>query len=51
MFNLVQEQFTPRIVRNLLLEAPLVGDAILGNQSPCASGAIRGARPKQMPAS
>ena len=33
IFNLVQEQFTPRIVRNLLLEAPLVGDAILGNQS------------------
>ena len=33
VFNLVQEQFTPRIVRNLLLEAPLVGDAILGNQS------------------
>ena len=33
MFNLVQEQFTPRIVRNLLLEAPLQGDAILGNQS------------------
>ena len=32
-FNLVQEQFTPRIVRNLLLEAPLQGDAILGNQS------------------
>ena len=29
----MQEQFTPRIVRNLLLEAPLVGDAILGNQS------------------
>ena len=25
IFNLVQEQFTPRIVRNLLLEAPLVG--------------------------
>ena len=33
IFNLVQEQFTPRIVRNLLLEAPLQGDAILGNQS------------------
>ena len=33
IFNLVQEQFTPRIVRNLLLEAPLTGDAILGNQS------------------
>ena len=33
VFNLVQEQFTPRIVRNLLLEAPLQGDAILGNQS------------------
>ena len=33
VFNLIQEQFTPRIVRNLLLEAPLVGDAILGNQS------------------
>ena len=33
IWNLVQEQFTPRIVRNLLLEAPLVGDAILGNQS------------------
>ena len=33
IFNLVQEQFTPRVVRNLLLEAPLVGDAILGNQS------------------
>ena len=33
IFNLVQEQFTPRAVRNLLLEAPLVGDAILGNQS------------------
>ena len=33
IFNLVQEQFTPRIVRNLLLEAPLSGDAILGNQS------------------
>ena len=33
IFNLVQEQFTPRIVRNLLLEAPLVSDAILGNQS------------------
>ena len=33
IFNLAQEQFTPRIVRNLLLEAPLVGDAILGNQS------------------
>ncbi|CAE7910020.1 unnamed protein product, partial [Symbiodinium necroappetens] len=33
VFNLVQEQFTPRIIRNLLLEAPLVGDAILGNQS------------------
>ena len=33
IFNVVQEQFTPRIVRNLLLEAPLVGDAILGNQS------------------
>ena len=33
IFNLLQEQFTPRIVRNLLLEAPLVGDAILGNQS------------------
>ena len=33
IFNLVQEQFTPRIIRNLLLEAPLVGDAILGNQS------------------
>ena len=33
IFNLVQEQFFPRIVRNLLLEAPLVGDAILGNQS------------------
>ena len=33
IFNLVQEQFTLRIVRNLLLEAPLVGDAILGNQS------------------
>ena len=32
IFNLVQEQFTPRIVRNLLLEAPQ-GDAILGNQS------------------
>ena len=31
--HLGQEQFTPRIVRNLLLEAPLVGDAILGNQS------------------
>ena len=33
IFNLVQEQFTPRIVRNLLLEAPLQGDTILGNQS------------------
>ena len=33
IFNLVQEQFTPRIVRNLLLEAPLQGDAILGNLS------------------
>ena len=33
VFNLVQEQFTPRIIRNLLLEAPLTGDAILGNQS------------------
>ena len=33
IFNLVQEQFTPRIIRNLLLEAPLQGDAILGNQS------------------
>ena len=33
IFNLVQEQFTPRIIRNLLLEAPLSGDAILGNQS------------------
>eukprot|EP00439_Symbiodinium_sp_Y106_P080825 s2364_g19.t1 len=33
IFNLVQEQFTPRIIRNLLLEAPLTGDAILGNQS------------------
>ena len=33
VFNLVQEQFTPRIVRNLLLEAPLQGDTILGNQS------------------
>ena len=33
IWNLVQEQFTPRIVRNLLLEAPLQGDAILGNQS------------------
>ena len=33
VFNLVQEQFTPRIVRNLLLEAPLQGDAILGNLS------------------
>ena len=33
IFNLVQEQFTPRIVRNLLLEAPLQGDAILGSQS------------------
>ena len=29
----MQEQFTPRIIRNLLLEAPLTGDAILGNQS------------------
>ena len=33
IFNLAQEQFTPRIIRNLLLEAPLSGDAILGNQS------------------
>ena len=33
IFNLVQEQFTPRTVRNLLLEAPLVGDAILGSRS------------------
>ena len=33
IWNLVQEQFTPRIIRNLLLEAPLSGDAILGNQS------------------
>ena len=33
IFNLVQEQFTHRIVRNLLLEAPLQGDTILGNQS------------------
>ena len=33
IFNLVEEQFTPRIVRNLLLEAPLQGDTILGNQS------------------
>ena len=49
IWNLVQEQFTPRIVRNLLLEAPLVGDAILGNQSTLR---IRsGPRPKQMPAS
>ena len=32
VFNLVQEQFTPRIIRNLLLEAPLQGDGILGNQ-------------------
>ena len=31
--NLVQKQFTPRIIRNLFLEAPLTGDAILGNQS------------------
>ena len=37
IFNLVQEQFTPCIVRNLLLEAPLVGDAILGNQSHVAA--------------
>ena len=33
IFNLVQEQFTPRIIRNLLLEAIASGDAILGNQS------------------
>ena len=33
IFNLVQEQFISRIIRNLLLEAPLSGDAILGNQS------------------
>ncbi|CAE7511661.1 unnamed protein product, partial [Symbiodinium sp. CCMP2456] len=32
IFNLIQ-QFTPLIVRNLLLEAPLTGDAILGNLS------------------
>ncbi|CAE7440226.1 unnamed protein product, partial [Symbiodinium sp. CCMP2456] len=32
-FNLVQEQFTPRIVRNLLLRQPLAGAGILGNFS------------------
>ena len=49
IFNLVQDQFVPRIVRNLLLEAPLQGD-ILGNQSTLASGATLGARRKPLPA-
>ena len=49
IFNLVQEQFTPRTVRNLLLEAPLVGDAI--DCPRCASAAAPGPRPRRTAAS
>ena len=52
IFNLAQEQFTPRIVRNLLLEAPLVGDArFWATSPPCASEATPGPRPRRTAAS
>ena len=33
LFHLVQEQFTPQIIRSLLFRSPLTGGAILGNGS------------------
>ena len=51
VFNLVQEQFTPRIVRNLLLEAPFRGTPFWATSPRCGSGAIAGPKRKRTGAS
>ena len=43
LFHLVQDQFTPQIIRSLLFRPPLTGGAILGNGSVIE---IAGARPR-----